>query len=90
MLKKTCEKLSAIGTIKDISMYFMRGTSIVMPFGMKILFIKNPETEIPNFINIGDEAIGLFWKGCAEACNFCKKMGHWKSCLPRNNSKRAP
>ncbi|OMJ16699.1 hypothetical protein AYI69_g7728 [Smittium culicis] len=50
---------------------------------MKVLFRKStPETAIPSFLVHPEGRIGLFYKGCVEACSFCKKVGHWKSVCP--------
>ncbi|OMJ15147.1 hypothetical protein AYI69_g8297 [Smittium culicis] len=43
---------------------------------------STPETAIPSFLVHPEGRIGLFYKGCVEACSFCKKVGHWKSACP--------
>ncbi|PVV02188.1 hypothetical protein BB560_003365, partial [Smittium megazygosporum] len=74
--------LSKYGTVKDASARFVRGTSTMVPFGMKILFAKNSEKDMPNFIKVQKSRVGMFWRGCTPSCNYRKKYGHWKSECP--------
>ncbi|OMJ13193.1 hypothetical protein AYI69_g9097 [Smittium culicis] len=83
MIKLIKEQLLPLGTIDDVSAWAQKGTNAFIPFGMKVLFRKStPETEIPSFLVHPEGRIGLFYKGCVEACSFCKKVGHWKSACP--------
>ncbi|PVU95215.1 hypothetical protein BB560_005871, partial [Smittium megazygosporum] len=52
LFKAACKTLSKYGTVKDASARFVRGTSTMVPFGMKILFAKNSEKDMPNFIKV--------------------------------------
>ncbi|PVV00286.1 hypothetical protein BB560_005339 [Smittium megazygosporum] len=82
LFKAACNTLSKYGTIKDASARFTRGTSMLIPFGMKILLVKTSEEEIPNFIEVENSRIGIFWRGYTPSCNYCKKYGHWESGCP--------
>ncbi|PVU99277.1 hypothetical protein BB560_005532 [Smittium megazygosporum] len=82
LFKAACKTLSKYGTVKDASARFVRGTSTMVPFGMKILFAKNSEKDMPNFIKVQKSRVGMFWRGCTPSCNYCKKYGHWKSECP--------
>ncbi|OMJ11136.1 hypothetical protein AYI70_g9905, partial [Smittium culicis] len=73
--------------VKDICAKVKKNSSVLLPFGIQILLVKNENAEIPNFIEIEDEIIELFWKGCPKACNFCKKSDHWKSECPTIKAK---
>ncbi|OMJ15789.1 hypothetical protein AYI70_g7027, partial [Smittium culicis] len=83
MIKLIKEQLLPLGTIDDDSAWAQKGTNAFIPFGMKVLFRKStPETAIPSFLVHPEGRIGLFYKGCVEACSFCKIVGHWKSACP--------
>ncbi|OMJ16074.1 hypothetical protein AYI69_g7973 [Smittium culicis] len=83
MIKLIKEQLLPLGTIDDVSAWAKKGTNEFLTYGMKVLFRKStPETEIPSFLVHPEGRIGLFYKGCVEACSFCKKVGHWKSACP--------
>ncbi|PVU87038.1 hypothetical protein BB560_006564 [Smittium megazygosporum] len=82
LFKAACKTLSKYGTVKDESARFVRGTSTMVPFGMKILFAKSSEKDMPNFIKVQKSRVGMFWRGCTPSCNYCKKYGHWKSECP--------
>ncbi|PVV00805.1 hypothetical protein BB560_004800, partial [Smittium megazygosporum] len=73
LFKAACKTLSKYGTVKDASARFVRGTSTMVPFGMKILFAKNSEKDMPNFIKVKKSRVGMFWRGCTPSCNYCKK-----------------
>ncbi|OMJ11447.1 hypothetical protein AYI70_g9717 [Smittium culicis] len=62
-----------------ISAKSKNGKDKILPFGIEFLLVKNKESEISNFIEVEGETIGIFWKYCRMACNFCKEYGHWKS-----------
>ncbi|OMJ25308.1 hypothetical protein AYI69_g4345, partial [Smittium culicis] len=85
------KSVELFGTIKyaeeDICAKVKKESSVLLPFGIQILLVKNENADIPNFIEIEDEIIGLFWKGCPKACNFCKKSDHWKSECPTIKAK---
>ncbi|PVU89583.1 hypothetical protein BB560_006285, partial [Smittium megazygosporum] len=72
LFKAACKTLSKYGTVKDASARFVRGTSTMVPFGMKILFAKNSEKDMPNFIKVQKSRVGMFWRGCTPSCNYCK------------------
>ncbi|PVU86198.1 hypothetical protein BB560_006796 [Smittium megazygosporum] len=65
----------------------------MVPFGMKILFAKSSEKDMPNFIKVQKSRVGMFWRGCTPSCNYCKKYGHWKSECPeilqKNQNKKS-
>ncbi|OMJ14129.1 hypothetical protein AYI70_g8076 [Smittium culicis] len=86
-IRSICEMLEKHGEVKDICAKVKKNSSALLPFGIQILLVKNENAEIPNFIEIEDEIIGLFWKGCSKACNFCKKSDHWKSECPTIKAK---
>ncbi|OMJ26652.1 hypothetical protein AYI69_g3935 [Smittium culicis] len=47
---------------------------------MKILVKKiTPDAELPLFLEHDTGLVNLFYKGCKEACSYCKGVGHWKS-----------
>ncbi|PVV00474.1 hypothetical protein BB560_005143, partial [Smittium megazygosporum] len=73
LFKAACKTLSKYGTVKDASARFVRGTSTMVPFGMKILFAKNSEKDMPNFIKVQKSRVGMFWRGCTPSCNYRKK-----------------
>ncbi|PVV04411.1 hypothetical protein BB560_001096, partial [Smittium megazygosporum] len=93
LFKAACKTLSKYGTVKDASARFVRGTSTMVPFGMKILFAKSSEKDMPNFIKVQKSRVGMFWRGCTPSCNYCKKYGHWKSECPeilqKNQNKKS-
>ncbi|PVU91147.1 hypothetical protein BB560_006148, partial [Smittium megazygosporum] len=72
LFKAACKTLSKYGTVKDASARFIRGTSTMVPFGMKILFAKSSEKDMPNFIKVQKSRVGMFWRGCTPSCNYCK------------------
>ncbi|OMJ18908.1 hypothetical protein AYI69_g6835 [Smittium culicis] len=84
---RICEMIEKHGEVKFICARVKKNTSVLLPFGMQILLVKIKNAEIPNLIIIEDEIIGLFWKGCPKACNFCKKSDHWKSECPTIKAK---
>ncbi|OMJ15330.1 hypothetical protein AYI70_g7342 [Smittium culicis] len=68
------------GEIKDISALARKGTGDFLPYGMKILFEKKSvDTDLSSFFVHDGGKIDLFYRGCKEACSFCKEEGHWKS-----------
>ncbi|OMJ22537.1 hypothetical protein AYI69_g5353 [Smittium culicis] len=44
-----------------------------------ILKKKSAETIIPSFLDYEYRRINIFYRGCKEACSYCKQEGHWKS-----------
>ncbi|OMJ15187.1 hypothetical protein AYI70_g7431 [Smittium culicis] len=47
---------------------------------MKILAKKiTPDVELPLFLEHDTGLVNLSYKGCKEACSYCKGVGHWKS-----------
>ncbi|OMJ14508.1 hypothetical protein AYI70_g7827, partial [Smittium culicis] len=88
MINLIKEQLLPLGTIDDVSAWAQKGTNAFIPFGMKVLFRKSsPETAIPSFLVHPEDRIGLFYKGCVEACSFCKIVGNWKSACPNIEQK---
>ncbi|PVV03548.1 hypothetical protein BB560_001965 [Smittium megazygosporum] len=79
LFKAACKTLSKYGTVKDASARFVRGTSTMVPFGMKILFAKSSEKDMPNFIKVQKSRVGMFWRGCTPSCNYCKKLPSHKA-----------
>ncbi|OMJ17597.1 hypothetical protein AYI70_g5879 [Smittium culicis] len=37
------------------------------------------EVDLPSFLDHENGKINIFYKGCKEACSYCKETGHWKS-----------
>ncbi|OMJ17658.1 hypothetical protein AYI70_g5834, partial [Smittium culicis] len=37
------------------------------------------EVDLPSFLDHENGKINIFYKGCKEACSYCKEAGHWKS-----------
>ncbi|OMJ12290.1 hypothetical protein AYI69_g9468 [Smittium culicis] len=77
------------GEIIDIIAKTKNGKDKILPFGIEFLLVKNKDSKISNFIEVEEETIGIFWKGCRMACNFCKEYGHWKSDCTRIKEKEA-
>ncbi|OMJ24941.1 hypothetical protein AYI70_g1242 [Smittium culicis] len=51
-----------------------------LPYGIKVLVKKNSmEVDLPSFLDHENVKINIFYKGCKEACSYCKEAGHWKS-----------
>ncbi|OMJ08366.1 hypothetical protein AYI69_g11096 [Smittium culicis] len=88
-IKAICKQLEMHGEIMDISAKSKNGKDKILPFGIEFLLVKKKESEISNFIEVEGETIGIFWKGCRMACNFCKEYGHWKSDCARIKEKEA-
>ncbi|OMJ21581.1 hypothetical protein AYI70_g3412 [Smittium culicis] len=67
MIELVTKQLKPLGEIKDISVLLRKNTI---------------ETELPLFLDHKDGRINIFYRGCKEACSYCKKDGHWKSECP--------
>ncbi|OMJ30016.1 hypothetical protein AYI69_g447, partial [Smittium culicis] len=83
MIELVTKQLKPLGKIKDISALCNKYINEYIPYGMKVLLRKNTiETELPLFLDHEDGRINIFYRGCKEACSYCKKDGHWKSECP--------
>ncbi|OMJ10191.1 hypothetical protein AYI70_g10476 [Smittium culicis] len=83
MIELVTKQLKPLGEIKDISALCNKYRNEYIPYGMKILLRKNTiETELPLFLDHEDGRINILYRGCKEACSYCKKDGHWKSEFP--------
>ncbi|OMJ19074.1 hypothetical protein AYI69_g6768 [Smittium culicis] len=76
----------------DISAWRRFDNNQYIPHGIKALVKKNNiEDDLPSFIDHENGKINIFYKGCKEACSYCKEAEHWKSeCLKikKNSIKR--
>ncbi|OMJ24894.1 hypothetical protein AYI69_g4476, partial [Smittium culicis] len=82
-------QLENSGEIKDISALARKRTEELLPYGMKILFAKKSvDTDLPRFFVHDGGNNSLFYRGCNEACSFCKEAGHWKSTCSQIEIKR--
>ncbi|OMJ13255.1 hypothetical protein AYI70_g8622 [Smittium culicis] len=83
MIELVTKQLKPLGEIKDISALCNKYRNEYIPYGMKVLLRKNTiDTELPLFLDHEDGRINIFYRGCKEACSYCKKDGHWKSECP--------
>ncbi|OMJ10112.1 hypothetical protein AYI69_g10380 [Smittium culicis] len=83
MIELVTKQLKTLGEIKDISALCNKYRNEYIPYGMKVLLRKNTiETELTLFLDHEDGRIYIFYRGCKEACSYCKKDGHWKSECP--------
>ncbi|OMJ14751.1 hypothetical protein AYI69_g8460 [Smittium culicis] len=77
LIKNTLEPISEI---IDISALCRKGLTEFLPYGVKILLKKKTaETIIPSFLDYEYGRINIFYRGCKEACSYCKQEKHWKS-----------
>ncbi|OMJ12718.1 hypothetical protein AYI70_g8947 [Smittium culicis] len=77
IIKETIEPISEI---IDISALCRKGLTEFLPYGVKILLKKKTvEAIIPSFLDYEYGRINIFYRGCKEACSYCKQEGHWKS-----------
>ncbi|OMJ14170.1 hypothetical protein AYI69_g8711, partial [Smittium culicis] len=77
LIKETIEPISEI---IDISALCRKGLTEFLPYGVKILLKKKTaEATIPSFIDYQYGRINIFYRGCKEACSYCKQEGSWKS-----------
>ncbi|OMJ24428.1 hypothetical protein AYI70_g1588 [Smittium culicis] len=82
-------QLENSGEIKDISALSRKRTEEFLPYGKKILFAKKSiDTDLPSLFAHEGGDINLFYRGCKEACSFCKEDGYWKSAYPQLEKKR--
>ncbi|OMJ19330.1 hypothetical protein AYI70_g4799, partial [Smittium culicis] len=83
MIELVTKQLKPLGEIKDISALCNKYRNEYIPYGMKVLLRKNTiDTELPLFLDHEDGRINIFYRGCKEACSYCKEDGHWKSECP--------
>ncbi|OMJ11663.1 hypothetical protein AYI70_g9573 [Smittium culicis] len=83
MIELVTKQLKPLDEIKDIIALCNKYRNEFIPYGMKALLRKNTiETELPLFLGHEDSRINIFYRGCKEACSYCKKDGHWKSECP--------
>ncbi|OMJ24509.1 hypothetical protein AYI70_g1535 [Smittium culicis] len=83
MIELVTKQLKPLGEIKDITALCNKYKNEYISYGMKILLRKNTiETELPLFLDHEDGRINIFYRGCKEACSYCKEDGHWKSECP--------
>ncbi|OMJ16588.1 hypothetical protein AYI70_g6496 [Smittium culicis] len=77
LIKETIEPISEI---IDISALCRKGLTEFLSYGVKILLRKkSADTIIPSFLDYEYGKINIFYRGCKEACSYCKQEGHWKS-----------
>ncbi|OMJ24345.1 hypothetical protein AYI70_g1651 [Smittium culicis] len=77
LIKDTLEPISEIN---DISALCRKGLTEFPPYGVKIILkMKTAEAIIPSFHDYEYGRINIFYRGCKEACSYCKEEGHWKS-----------
>ncbi|OMJ10449.1 hypothetical protein AYI69_g10237 [Smittium culicis] len=87
IIELVTKQLKPLGEIKDISALCNKYRNEYIPYGMKVLLRKNTiETELPLFLDHEDGRINIFYRGCKEACSYCKKDGHWKSGCPTSKN----
>ncbi|OMJ20948.1 hypothetical protein AYI70_g3776 [Smittium culicis] len=80
MIELVTKQLKPLGEIKDICSLCNKYRNEYIPYGMKVLLRKNTiDTELPLFLDHKDGRINIFYRGCKEACSYCKKDGHKKS-----------
>ncbi|OMJ18558.1 hypothetical protein AYI70_g5291, partial [Smittium culicis] len=80
MVKLILKELGPWFEIKDISAWRRFDNNQYLPYGIKALVKKNNiEIDLPSFLDHENGKINIFYKGCKEACSYCKKAGHWKS-----------
>ncbi|OMJ26836.1 hypothetical protein AYI69_g3752 [Smittium culicis] len=80
MVQLVIKELKPLGEINDVSALWYKDRNEYIPYGMKVLLRKNTiESELPLFLDHEDCRINIFYRGCKEACSYCKKDGHWKS-----------
>ncbi|OMJ12799.1 hypothetical protein AYI69_g9259 [Smittium culicis] len=74
-----------IPNFRDVGIEPMRrfDNNQYIPHGIKVLVKKyNMKDDLPSFLDHENGKINIFYKGCKEACSYCKEAGHWKSkCL---------
>ncbi|OMJ08238.1 hypothetical protein AYI70_g11671 [Smittium culicis] len=74
------DSLEPISEIIDISALCRKGLTEFLPYGVKILLRKkSTESIIPSLLDYEYGKINIFYRGCKEACSYCKQEGHWKS-----------
>ncbi|OMJ29290.1 hypothetical protein AYI69_g1216 [Smittium culicis] len=92
MAKLISKELGPWCEIKDISAWRRFDNNQYLPYGIKVLVKKkNMEDDLPSFLDHENGKIKIFYKGCKEACSYCKEAGNWKSeCLKikKNVTKR--
>ncbi|OMJ15045.1 hypothetical protein AYI69_g8340 [Smittium culicis] len=83
MVKLISKELGTWCEIKDISAWRRFDNNQYIPHGIKVLVKKNNmEDDLPSFLDHENGKINIFYKGCKEACSYCKEAGNWKSeCL---------
>ncbi|OMJ13937.1 hypothetical protein AYI69_g8792 [Smittium culicis] len=83
MVKLISKELGPWCEIKDISAWRRFDNNQYILHGIKVLVKKmNMEDDLPSFLDHENGKINIFYKGCKEACSYCKEAGHWKSeCL---------
>ncbi|OMJ25723.1 hypothetical protein AYI69_g4195 [Smittium culicis] len=80
MIELVAKQLKPLGEIKDISALCNKDRNVCIPYFIKVLLRKNAiDTELPLFLDHEDGRINIFYRGCKEACSYCKKDGDWKS-----------
>ncbi|OMJ09123.1 hypothetical protein AYI70_g11107 [Smittium culicis] len=80
MAKLILKELGPWCEIKDISAWRRFDINQYLPYGIKVLVKKNNiEIDLPSFLDHENGKINIFYKGCKEACSYCKEAGHWKS-----------
>ncbi|OMJ15078.1 hypothetical protein AYI70_g7499 [Smittium culicis] len=90
LIKETIEPISEI---IDISALCRKELTEFLPYGVKILLRKKSViTIIPSFLDYEYGKINIFYRGCKEACSYCKQEGHWKSNSEflKNKSRKNP
>ncbi|OMJ10008.1 hypothetical protein AYI70_g10594, partial [Smittium culicis] len=90
LIKDTLEPTSEI---IDISALCRKGLTKFLPYGVKILLRKKyVDTIIPSFLDYEYGKINIFYRGCKEACSYCKQEGHRKSICEflKNKSRKNP
>ncbi|OMJ25528.1 hypothetical protein AYI70_g834, partial [Smittium culicis] len=80
MAKLILKELGPWCEIKDIIAWRRFDNNQYLPYGIKVLVKKNNmEVDLPSFLDHENGKINIFYKGCKEACSYCKEAGHWKS-----------
>ncbi|OMJ20481.1 hypothetical protein AYI70_g4085, partial [Smittium culicis] len=80
MTKLILKELGSWCEIKDISALRRFDNNQYLPYGIKVLVKKNNmKVDLPSFLDHENGKINIFYKGCKEACSYCKEAGHWKS-----------
>ncbi|OMJ16286.1 hypothetical protein AYI70_g6712, partial [Smittium culicis] len=80
MAKLILKELGPWCEIKDISAWRRFDNNQYLPYGIKVLVKKNNmDVDLPSFLDHENGKINIFYKGCKEACSYCKEAGNWKS-----------